>query len=84
MAEFLYKKEQMSIGHINELMELWAASTTPLGGSPPFNNAHEMHSKIDGALLSDVVWESFQLCFQGDHDDPEWPEWMDAKYTVWY
>jgi hypothetical protein len=74
----------MSIGHINELMELWAASTTPLGGSLPFNNAREMHSKIDGALLGNVAWESFQLCFQGDHDDPERPEWMDAEYTVWY
>jgi hypothetical protein len=83
-AEFLYKKDQMPVGNINELLELWAASTAALGGSPPFNSAREMHHKIDEATLGDVAWESFRLCFRGDRDGPEQPEWMDAEYTVWH
>ena len=83
-AEFLYKKDQMSVGHINELLELWAASSAALGGSPPFNSAREMYKKIDETILGDVAWESFRLCFQGDRDGPECPEWMDAEYTVWH
>jgi hypothetical protein len=41
-AEFLFKKDQMSAGGINELMGLWAASNVKFGGLAPFKNCADV------------------------------------------
>ena len=86
-AEFLYKKDQMSAGRINELMELWAASNVAAGGSSPFRNALDMYQTIDRAVLGDVPWESVKLRYQGEDlgvvNSPS-PSWMTAEHTVWF
>jgi hypothetical protein len=86
-AELLYKKDQMSAGHINDLMELWAASNVAHGRSSPFRNALDMYKTIDRAVLGDVLWDSFKLRYQGvdqgEVDSPS-PTWMTAEHTIWF
>jgi hypothetical protein len=43
-----------------------------------------MYRKIDEAILGDVPWQSFQVCYQGDQHGPERLDWMNAQYTVWF
>lgn len=83
-AEFLFKKDQMSAGHINELFELWAASNVALGGSPPFKNSRDMYQTIDLATLGDVPWQSFTLRYQGEIDPTQSPSWKMANHMIWY
>ena len=83
-AEFLFKKEQVSAGCIDELFELWAASNIALGGTSPFKNARDMYKTIDQATLGGVPWESFKLRYQDEVDPEQSPSWMTAEHTVWY
>jgi hypothetical protein len=83
-AEFLYKKDQMAAGCIDQLFQLWAASNAQFGGQPPFWSSREMYAAIDNAPLGGIAWQSFQVHFQGERLEDERPDWMDAEYTIWY
>ena len=62
MADFLFKKAEMSQGNVDILMELWA-STTP-DGQAPFQN-HQMLVTIDGIDGGDISWQSFTAKYSG-------------------
>ncbi|KAH9851016.1 hypothetical protein C2E23DRAFT_733502 [Lenzites betulinus] len=83
LADFLFKKEQMSAGHINELMQLWA-STLPPGQDPPFANARDLYESIDNIPLGDIPWQEFRITYTGDRPDDNVPPWMLREYTVWF
>jgi hypothetical protein len=84
MAEFLYSQNQMSGGHIDTLLKLWAVSLAPHGDSPPFKSHDDMYDTIDSTALGDVNWESFSLRYNGDLPDGEVPSWMRAEHDVWF
>ncbi|KAH9855914.1 hypothetical protein C2E23DRAFT_720427, partial [Lenzites betulinus] len=83
LADFLFKKEQMSAGNINELMQLWAA-TLPPGQDPPFANAKDMYESIDSIPLGDIPWQEFRVTYMGQRPDDNVPPWMLREYSVWF
>jgi len=65
VADFLYRRDQMSASGINFILSLWAASLAVHGDEPPFSNAHSMYDTIDSTPLGDVPWSSFTLQHNG-------------------
>ncbi|EPS96469.1 hypothetical protein FOMPIDRAFT_1130371 [Fomitopsis schrenkii] len=83
VAEFLYKKDQMSQGHVTHLMDLWAASLVPYGGNPPFTNCDDMLANIDAIAHRDAPWHCFEVSYTGPLPEGDVPSWMTEKYLVW-
>jgi Plavaka transposase len=85
LANFLYRKEQMSAMKINELMDIWAAFQQDDEGEPdpPFPDAKNMYKTIDQTELGDVPWQAFSVKFNGDIPEGA-PGWKMASYEVWY
>ena len=59
LADFLYRRNQMSGGDINFILGLWAASLTV--HEPSFPNTKDLYSTIDSTLVGDVAWQSFSF-----------------------
>lgn len=83
-AELLYVRNQMSAGDIDTLLRLWAASLAEHGAEPPFSSHKDIYDTIDSTPLGDVVWESFNLRYNGEIPRGEVPEWTSAEFAVWY
>ena len=83
-AEFLFTRNQMSAGHIDTLLNLWAASLLKHGDEPPFSNHTELYDTIDSTPLGDVPWEAFNLKYDGTLPETEVPAWMTSEYDVWF
>ncbi|KAL1732449.1 hypothetical protein EV714DRAFT_206607 [Schizophyllum commune] len=93
IAEFLFKKVEMSQGDTTHLMDLWAAWNevhfAQLGlddediPPPPFAHHHDLHATIDATSVGDVPWQSFEASFPGITDASA-PSWKTAKHTIWY
>lgn len=82
LADLLYRKEQMSGGNIDSLLDLWAASLFPHGTPSPFKDHDELYETIDRTPLGDVRWQSFNLSYGGPKPDGEVPTWMTDAHTV--
>lgn len=90
MAEFLYKRCQMSGSNIDILMELWAAYSAlrdPEDVSPldlsPFSEHKGMYNTIDAIPLGGVPWQSITLSYDGPIPENP-PSWMKAGHTIWF
>ena len=84
VADFLFRRNQMSAGDINYLLTLWAASLATHGGEPPFSNATDLYDTIDSTPLGDAPWSSFSLQYNGIQPEGDVPSWMEAEYDVWF
>ena len=84
VADFLFRRNQMSAGDINILLSLWSASLAVHGSEPPFSNAKDLYDTIDSTPLGDVAWESFSLQYNGTKPESDVPSWMTAEYDVWF
>jgi len=83
-AEFLFTRDQMSAGHIDTLLNLWAASLLEHSDEPPFSNHTELYDAIDSTPLGDVPWEVFNLKYDRVLPENEVPAWMTSEYDVWF
>lgn len=83
VGEFLFKRNQMSLGNIGVLMNLWAASLLPYGAKPPFANSADMLAVIDAIDLGDAPWQSFTVCYTGPLPAGRIPTWMTQEYSIW-
>jgi len=86
LADFLFRKEQMSGGKIDELMEIWVTLQQERYDDdepPPFANAQELYNMIDGTMLGDVPWQAFSVEYNGN-TPPDAPKWMSDSYEVWF
>jgi hypothetical protein len=83
-ADFLFRRNQMSGGDINILMDLWAASLLKHGDPPPFADHDDMYATIDSTPLGDIPWQSFTATFSGTKPQNSVPSWMDGTYDVWF
>ena len=84
-AEFLYVKTHLSHGDIDQLLALWSATLAPHNDFPPFVDHQDLHAQIDAIRLGHVPWRSYTAQYQGLRPDGgPIPEWMDAKYELWY
>jgi hypothetical protein len=85
VADFLFRKAQMSGGNINALLSLWAASLAPYNAHPPFRNHKHLYNTIDSTELGDIPWQSFSLTYTGARPQRgEVPSWMLSEYEVWF
>ena len=85
LADFLYRRNQMSAGGINTILGLWAESLARHGEEPPFSSASDMYKTIDSTPLGDVAWESFNLQYSGALPPGDnVPTWMMAKHDIWF
>ena len=84
VADFLFRRNQMSAGDINFLLGLWAASLAVHDDEPPFSNAHHMYDTIDSTPLGDVAWSSLTLHHNGTRPIYNIPSWMEAEYDIWF
>jgi hypothetical protein len=84
LADFLFRRNQMSAGDINFLLNLWAASLAIHNDEPPFSKATDLYNTIDSTPLGDVAWESFSLQYNGNKPADNVPSWMQAEYDVWF
>ncbi|KAI0629516.1 hypothetical protein C8Q77DRAFT_1220222 [Trametes polyzona] len=91
-ADLLYRKEQMSAGNINTLLELWQASMRD-GDTAPFKDSVHLYRSIDSIPLGSIGWQSFNAHFPGhdpmlgsvsDDEDSAEPSWMRATFEVWF
>ena len=78
MADFLFKKAEMSQNDVDTLMRLWTTSN----GHAPFLKHHNMLSMIDAINFQDVQWQSFSTKYSGDVPPVNLPDWMLKEYTV--
>jgi hypothetical protein len=84
LADFLFRRNQMSAGDINFILSLWAASLAIHNDEPPFSNAVDLYNTIDSTPFGNVTWESFSLQYNGTQPTSHVPSWMEAEYDVWF
>ena len=84
LADFLYRRSQMSASNIDTLLNLWGASAATHGQPPPFQNHEELYKTIDSTPLGDVEWECFSMRHNGEKPEGTVPSWMEADYDVWF
>ena len=83
LAELLFQREQMSIGNIDILLRLWAASLVQHEDSPPFLNHQDLYDTIDATSVGGVPWQSATLSYDGPLPAQPLP-WMQSGYTIWF
>ena len=82
LADLLFRREQMSAGNINDLLQIWA-STLP-DQDPPFNGKQDMYDTIDRITEGDAPWQTFNVSFNGEIPEGDTTPWKHAKYNVWF
>ncbi|KAI0644717.1 hypothetical protein C8Q79DRAFT_913020 [Trametes meyenii] len=83
IADFLYRRAQMSGSKIDELMELWAC-TLPEGQDPPFASHEHLYATLDAIKQGDVPWQTFSVSYNGPIPEGAMPSWMVREYDVWF
>lgn len=83
LADFIYQREQMSVGNVDILLHLWAASLAPHDDSPPFLNHQDLYNTIDATSIGGVPWQSATLSYDGPLPDQP-PPWMQSEYAIWF
>lgn len=82
-ADLLFRREQMSAGNINDLLQIWASSL-PDDQDPPFPGKQGMYETIDTIKEADVPWESFSVSFNGNVAEGDTTPWKHVTYEVWF
>ncbi|KAJ7189371.1 hypothetical protein GGX14DRAFT_538195 [Mycena pura] len=81
MADFLYRRVQMSSGEIDELMDILDDD----GNTPPFKDHKDMYATIDATEHGHVPWEAFEVAYDGaELDEVNAPSWKRKGYSVYY
>ena len=83
LADFIYRRNQMSAGDFNALCELLKATRLPHDSTPPFSNYAELCRTIDETPVGGVAWESITLSYTGPRPDDA-PSWMESTHELWY
>ncbi|KAG2043609.1 hypothetical protein BDR03DRAFT_978052 [Suillus americanus] len=85
LADFLFRKVEMSGSDIDFLMELWAFKMQQLGeaASSPFISHKDIYTTIDSIRQGDVPWECLSVDL-GDTIPDDAPSWAEHSYQVWY
>ena len=83
-AEFLYQRCKMSAHNLGFLMQLWHASLVRHGDSAPFRDHQDLYSTIDATPIGDVLWESFNITYNGPEPENNAPAWMNQSFEVYF
>lgn len=85
LAEFLYKKAEMSAALVDQLMEILVAyfSRYEDEPEPPFKGQQDLLDRIDAITLGEVPWDSFTAKYTGPVPDTgPTPEWMTEEFEI--
>ncbi|KAF7299519.1 C2H2-type domain-containing protein [Mycena indigotica] len=82
LADFAFRKAQISGSNIDELMEIWALDKLKSDELAPFANADHLYETIDATTLGDAPWK----CLVTDpvSTAASAPEWARRSYEIWY
>ncbi|KAI0316533.1 hypothetical protein OF83DRAFT_1172820 [Amylostereum chailletii] len=83
LADFLFRKDEMSAGDIDYLLELWAMDMDRYGDTGPYASFRHLYKTIDAIKHGDAPWQCFTTSFIGDVPDDA-PKWKKQQYQVWY
>lgn len=83
IADFLFRKVEMSQGNTDELMELWSLTMQEHNAFGPFENHKDMNKLIDDIQQGDASWKCFVT--RVDSNLPaDAPNWQRDQYQIWY
>ncbi|KAG6825616.1 hypothetical protein H0H92_003051 [Tricholoma furcatifolium] len=82
MADFLYRRVQMSASNIDHLFEIWSLFMSKYDDSSPFTSHDDMYRTIDATRFGDAPWQCFSITYDGDTSDDAF--WKSVEYEVWY
>lgn len=72
----------MSADNIDELCELWAASSS---NNQPFVNKDHLHKTIDATVTGNIPqWECFHVSHKSTGNDESSAPWKVAEYPVYF
>jgi len=83
LADFLFRKNQMSASDIDYLMQLWALDMAKHDNSSPFAGHDELYQTLDSIKVGDAPWKCLSVNSQGA-SDANAPSWKEQEYQVWY
>ncbi|KIJ58132.1 hypothetical protein HYDPIDRAFT_171393 [Hydnomerulius pinastri MD-312] len=83
LADFLYRKVEMSADNIDFLMELWAFKSLKHDDTSPFIGHRDLYKTIDAVTEGDVPWQCLSGGYIGEVDEHS-PSWKRAQYQVWF
>lgn len=84
IADFLYRREEMSQERINVLLHFWALSLMKYGAPcGPFENYSHLFNIIDNIEQGDPPWQCLTVEVQEDVTDSS-PSWKKKRYEVWF
>ena len=74
----------MSASNLDFLMQLWHASLARHGDSAPFRDHQDLYSTIDATPIGGVLWESFNITYNGPAPESNAPAWMNQSFEVYF
>jgi hypothetical protein len=83
-TDFLYRRNQMSAGDIDILLDLWAASLLKHNDHLLFADHNDLYNTIDSIQVGEVPWQSFTTQYNGPRPESHVPSWMSANCEVWF
>ena len=83
LADLLFRRDQMSGTHINDLLQIWA-TTLSQDQDPPFASKNEMYNAIDDLDLGGAPWKCFTVKYNGEIKDGDVTPWKHKSFEVWY
>jgi hypothetical protein len=83
VADFLFRKAEMSARNVDELMDIWTTSKDQDDEYGPFASHEHLYATIDAISHGDAPWKSFTTSFVGNIQ-PDVPSWQTSDYEVWY
>jgi hypothetical protein len=72
----------MSGGNIDELLDIWAGSTST-GEDAPFTSHEDLYDTIDATRHGDAPWRCLAVSYSGEIT-PNSPSWQSDEWEVYY
>ena len=73
----------MSGTHINDLLQIWAA-TLSQDQEPPFVSKNDMYNAIDNLDLGGAPWNYFTMKYNVEIGEGDVTPWKHKPFEVWY
>ncbi|KAH9010810.1 hypothetical protein EDB85DRAFT_2077168 [Lactarius pseudohatsudake] len=88
LADFLFRKAQMSASNINELFDFWALSVEKYDIAAPYDSHCTLYATIDAIQDGDAPWQCLSVNVASNDSDSDIlehaPSWKREEYEVWY
>ncbi|KAF6752471.1 hypothetical protein DFP72DRAFT_991074 [Ephemerocybe angulata] len=84
IADFLYRREEMSQENINTLLNLWGLSVMQHGATfGPFDNYKHIFDTIDDIEQGDAPWMCMKVSINEELDETA-QSWKKKEYELWF